>query len=242
MRFLFSLLLAFLFLSCNNTTSSHPSLNNSKALLIPAYFYDIAKWQEVANLDTNAVVIINPNSGPGESADSNYVKFINDLIANQKKPIGYIYTKWGARDISEVEADIESWLELYPNIKGFFIDEAATSKEEFEYYQELSNYIRAKGDFLIALNPGTTSDAIYYTISDIIVVFESPIKELNSTQDYCKNFSSKSALIVYEANQSQMQDIIASNSCKYFYITDDSLPNPYDSLPSFLDEEVELLK
>ena len=237
------LLASLLFSACNTTNSQKPpNQNSSKALLVPAYFYDINKWQELARLDSNATIIVNPNSGPGESTDSNYVKFIDDLVANNKKPIGYIYTKWGKRDISEVEADIDTWLALYPNIKGFFIDEASSSKEEFSYYQELSRYIKAKKELSITLNPGTPSDEIYYSIADTIVVFESPIRELNTSKDYCQSFSSKSALIVYGANKTQMQDTLHQNSCSYFYITDDSLPNPYDTLPSFLDEEIKLLK
>ncbi len=237
MRFFIFLLVALFLLSCNSNTLEENTPLDSKALLIPAYFYDKAKWKELNKLTSNATIIINPNSGPGESVDSNYKDFIDTLLAKEKKPIGYIYTKWSKRDIEEVEADIDTWLELYPNIQGFFIDEVANSKEEFNYYQTLSNYIKAKRELFIVLNPGTFIDENYYSIANTIVVFENSVKELNSTKDYCQNFNSQSALIVYEANKTQMQDIIAFNSCKYFYITDDSLANPYDTLPSFLDEE-----
>jgi len=31
-------------------------------------------------------------------------------------------------------------------------------------------------------------------------------------------------------------------NCNYVYITDDNLPNPYDTLPTYIDIEVETIK
>jgi len=213
-------------------------INDERKIIIPLYFYDIDKWDKVAK-NRNEIVIINPNNGPGESIDNNYINLINKLNNNQDLAIGYIYTKWGGRDIDEVQADIDKWIEFY-DIKGFFVDEVSTSKEDLNYYEKLTNYIKSKGNYYIVLNPGVMPDNEYFNIADNIVVFEDSVDKL--VDNSICNLNNKSSIIVYDANETQMENIIRKYKCKYVYITDDTLPNPYDDLPSYFDEEIKLLK
>ena len=234
-------LVLVLFLGCKggDTRGSESDDSNvsSKELLIPVYFYDLTLWDRVVNANADEIAIINPSNGPGESVDSNYEEFIANLISHNKKPIGYVYTNWGGRDIDDVEDDIDTWLAFYPDIKGFFLDEVATGEDKLNYYTQLRDYIKSKGDYFIVLNPGTTPDSGYFDIADVVVVFENNVSNLTNV---CEN--SKSAIIVYGANSLHMEDIVKNYECKYVYVTDDESPNPYDTLPSYFEEEIDALK
>ncbi len=224
-------------LGCGGNSISE---KETRGLIVPVYFYNLSEWDRVVDADIDEIAIINPSNGPGSSVDDNYVNFIKALVSKGKKPVGYVYTKWGSRDISEVKDDIDTWLSFYPQIKGFFVDEAATGVDKLSYYEELRDYIKSKGDFYIVLNPGTQPNAAYFSIADNIVVYESNLSELD--ENLCKTYIDKSSIIVYGVTKDEMIKIVNKYHCRYIYITDDTLPNPYDTLPSYFDEEINALK
>ena len=243
MRYFFLILPLFIFMGCKAVIENQDenSTQVEKNMVIPAYFYDENLSQKVtkANLD-DMIVIVNPNNGPGDKNDSYYTNFITNLVNAHKIPIGYVYTKYSNRNLDEVENDIDKWIKLYPKIKGFFIDEVSSNKDDLTYYKTLSDYIHQKGDYYIELNPGTMPDKGYFDISDSVVVYEDRVKYYD--YNVCKDYPDKSAVIIYGANRNDMKNIIKNSNCKYYYITDDNLPNPYDSLPSYFDEEINELK
>jgi hypothetical protein len=209
--------------------------------LIPAYYYNQDLWEETARApigDKTYFVIVNPASGPGTITDPNYTNFISRLIEEGKTPIGYIHTQWGSRDLEEVKEEVDRWMELYPNIQGFFIDKASTSSSAFNYYSSLVDYIQEKGDFSIVLNPGTMPSPEYFEIADAVVIFENSFSNLNYLLTPPER--EKSACIVYnvpaEAWDNTFEEI--RDRCGYIYLTDDNLPNPYDSLPSYFGSEM----
>jgi hypothetical protein len=233
MKKLFLLIGIILFFGCGS------SVSEKRGLIVPVYFYNLSEWERVENASIDEIAVINPSNGPGSSVDENYADFIKALVNNGKKPIGYVYTKRGERDISEVEDDIDTWISFYPQIKGFFIDEAASGVDKLDYYEKLKDYIKAKGNYFIVLNPGSMPNAAYFSIADNIVVYEGNVSELNAS---CTSYADKSSIIVYNATKEQMLDIINRYHCRYLYVTDDNLPNPYDTLPSYFDEEIDALK
>ena len=208
----------------------------NRTAVIPAYFYDFDKWDDVSKYKNN-IVIISPSNGPGTEIDKHYQDFISKLNANKNLPVGYIYTKWTERDISEVKNDIDKWIELY-QIKGFFLDEVSRHKEDLSYYKEISDYIHSKGDYYIVLNPGTYPDDEYFDIADNIIVFEDSVSELKG--DECNLNSQKSSIIAYDSNESQMENVIMNYKCRGVYLTDGTLPEPYD-LATYFDKEMELI-
>jgi len=238
MKKIFLILILFL-VGCGGNNKEKVSNNvvNSKILIIPAYFYDLNKWDKIAKIEAKEVVIVNPSNGPGSEIDDNYVNFIDELNSYKKIPIGYVYTKWANRDIDEVKQDIDAWLDFYPKIKGFFFDEVNTSKEAFDYYKDLSNYVKSKGDYKIVLNPGTNIDESYFSIADFIVVFEGDFKNFNN--QLCKNLSDKKGAIFYNVSKETFLRNYQKIDCKYLYFTDVKYPY-YQDLPSFFDEEVKV--
>ncbi len=212
-----------------------------KGIIIPAYFYDSQIWDrlfEGKNDNVDFIVIVNPASGPGEVQDPHYVDIVNRLNLEGMIGIGYVHTLWGRRDIQEVKEEIDRWLSFYPGIKGFFLDQASNSQSELDYYTELYQYIKSKGDFVVVLNPGTKPDISYYSISDYIVSYESPYSTFTGCQG---DIPEQSACIIYSVPEEKLEEIINSQDVRFIYITDDGGDNPYDSLPTYYEKEVSLL-
>lgn len=69
---------------------------SDQKLAIPAYFYPSGDgtdyWNSIAKANRVGIAVVNPNSGPGSTSDSNYVKVITDSINAGHKVIGYVDT------------------------------------------------------------------------------------------------------------------------------------------------------
>ncbi|SNR77700.1 spherulation-specific family 4 protein [Desulfurobacterium atlanticum] len=226
--------------------------NKSGYILLPGYFYpteDAWKYVFSAPSDVLKIVVVNPCGGPLDcdgNLDYKYKEFIKALDDNGKLPVGYVYTDYGNRDILEVENDIDIWIEEYPEIKGFFIDEVTRTEDNVAYYKELVAYINEWSEitgnsYFIVLNPGTNPDDVYFSIADLVVIFEHDFSSFKSDSCY-SSYPEKSVCIVYDANETEMEEVFSSSNVAYYYITDDTLPFPYDSLPSYLDKEIEFLR
>ncbi len=245
-RLCFSLLMA----AC----AAFPS--QAAELLVPAYFYPNASrpradyWAELAATAPTATItaVLNPASGPGTFADSNYVTVIGRLQQAGGRVIGYVSTRYATRPLSEVAADINTYIALY-GVQGFFIDEMTSDADagHVQFYQSVYNYIKGlNAQYVVVGNPGTNTAEIYASLplADQLVVFENSAAAYVSytpmpwQQAYPHN---RFAHIVYNASRSQMNKIVAGAGARgaaNLFVTSDRLPNPYDILPSYWADEV----
>lgn len=101
------------------------------SLLVPAYFYPgsgaaTPGWDTLVSLSQSRsvglAVVINPDSGPGVSIDSNYQQVVQALNSGSALTLGYVHLSWGSRPMSDVLADITAWSQMYP-VRGLFLDE-----------------------------------------------------------------------------------------------------------------------
>jgi len=242
-KFLSSLVFSLFFLAGCGTGSSvvdEFAQKFDKKIILPLYVYSQSLWQEIIDTPGDKIIsIVNPDNGAGYSVEELYKDIIPKLVASGKKPIGYVMTKKATRDIQDVKDEIDRWIRLYPDIEGFFLDEV--EKGKLSYYEEITSYIKSKNsNYFTVLNPGTLPEEEYFAIADLVVVYESDIKNYDS--NFCDIEPQKSALIVYNTTLSDMIDLVKNSKCKYIYATDDSDFNPYDSLPSYFKKELDLLK
>ena len=207
--------------------------SNKKVLILPLYFYNLKKWKTVENISNDEIVIINPSNGPGYKIDKNYKNLIKNL--SNKVPIGYIPSNYSKRDFNEIKKEIDEWISLYSDIKGFFIDEVG--KNNYGYYKKIYEYIKSKGHYFVVLNPGTKVNYNYFNIADIVVVYEGRNSNFSY---YCNDLPQKSAIILYNTNENVMKKIINSK-CRYIFITNEKFNN-YSKLPVYFNEELNLLK
>ncbi|MGC8735099.1 MAG: spherulation-specific family 4 protein, partial [bacterium] len=77
-----------------------------------------------------------------------------------------------------------------------FIDE--TSITSYSYYENLYNYIKARENRIVILNPGTTVSNSYFNIADKIIVIENTFDSLtNYTYSYTGINGYKACAIIY---------------------------------------------
>jgi hypothetical protein len=154
--------------------------------LVPLYVYPGAAWDNVAagGLKVPTVAIVNPNSGPTAKPDSSYTSYMNKLKTNKVEMVGYVYTSWGARSITDVKRDIDTYVTNWPGIEGIFFDEGSAEAKDIPFYRELYNYVIGKGYKQVILNPGVQPDAGYAAISTNIVIFEDYGNKFTSTKTY----------------------------------------------------------
>ncbi|HHB95107.1 MAG TPA: hypothetical protein ENK88_08180, partial [Campylobacterales bacterium] len=195
-------------------------LDNQKEdlkILIPLYSYPSKDsqyneivWQkliDIQNSHPNAeiVAIVNPNNGNFREKDANYSDGIKKLIEAKIKVVGYVYTKYGKRDTTEVVDDIEAWSNIYKadGVSGIFFDETSTNSSDLTYYTNLSNEARTRELDFVILNPGITTDPAYIDsgIANIVTSYENPNRELLENPPATYNTPSQTtelSLLIYE--------------------------------------------
>jgi len=223
-----------------STTNNYPEIDlSSYKTIIPAYWWSHTLNNKLTELNSHsAIVIVNPNNGDFSKTEDIFKEEIKDTKEKNNLPIWYIHTWYGKRDISAVENVIDNWLKYYPNIDGFFLDEASNNKDELDYYTKLYNYIKTKNpNLVVVINPGTTPDEWYFNIADNIVSYESSCSNYSKHEipSWLETYGNKVILLWYSCTQEQHDNLKKEYWNKYIiYFTDDWADwNPWDSLSEY---------
>ena len=222
------------------------ALNSDTVLLVPFYVYPGCQWNELMQIKAdhpgiNITVVVNPASGPGSEKDDIYATYIRDLQDSGIKVLGYVWTDYGNRNASEVEDEIGNWMSWY-SVDGIFFDGVNLSSGAETYYQSIVDYLKTNyGSSKIAVgNPGyfdeeTISD--YTSIFDVLVIYENP--SWPSGAWYPSNVDrAKLGALVYNVSFDGNSFASMTDYVEYVYVTDDTDPNPWDSLASYFIDEV----
>lgn len=218
-----------------------------QSVVVPAYFYPSAGglWNS-ADAATPGVgmMVANANSGPGTALNSDYATAIAQAQAAGITVFGYVDTGYGAIATSTVEANINAWKTFY-GVTSIFLDDASTSSSKLSYYETLTNYVHTQGSSAQTIvNFGTVPGQGEVAAGDILVTFEGNATSYASTRfpSWMAGYApSRFYNIVYQVpDQLSMRSVLsesASAGVGDVYATDDTLPNPYDTLPSYLTSE-----
>jgi len=135
-----------------------------------------SEWDELIAVasQVQVIAIINPDSGPDASGpDSSYVTYMAKFKSAGITMIGYVHTSYGARAISDVESDVNTYATKYTGLAGIFFDEASADASEISYYSQLFTYVKSKSGYVHnILNPGTQPDSGYFAVSTAIMIYE----------------------------------------------------------------------
>jgi hypothetical protein len=249
-------------IKCSKNCSLTSNSISPMKIIVPFYFSPYThrnSWDRVVNASSKVKIvgIVNPSNGPGTSVDAKYQDLFNNVLKSKIEIIGYVYSSFGNRNISLIKKDVDTWLNLYPNVlSGIFVDETSTSIQFFEFYKELFQYISSKG-LTTQLNPGTFLNSRYLEISSSIMHFESTQTLWNSqtipsffscncpeipSQVSDKNYKYKFVSIVHSCGSAleMKQSVNKANENNFgsIYLTDKST-NVYSDLPSYWDELVD---
>lgn len=216
-------------------------------IMVPLYTYPGGTWDTVIETkndhpDVPIVAIVNPASGPGGSRDSNYVSGIGELKAAGVIVLGYVSTAYTDRSLDAVKGDIDRWDSLY-DVDGIFFDEQTNWAGSESYYTQAGDYAESKGlDFTVG-NPGANSIPSYLATVDVVLIYESPgLPNLNNYDSWDSYDNGKLGMIPFSVSSlptGWLED--ATAFIGWVYVTSDSLPNPWDSLPSYFDDMAALL-
>jgi Spherulation-specific family 4 len=236
-----------------------PSLSHTLGIIVPAYFYPGAGgpggagdgWaaMDAAATQVPLTAVLNPDNGPGAAQDPNYAIAVNKLEAAGGKVVGYVGTSYASVPLSSVEGEVSTFITLYPEIDGFFLDQASNSPAALPYYQALYAYIVGlSSSYRMIINPGMATDQAYLSASpptaDVFNTFENlNVDYPGATPPSWVHLYSASRFsnVVYDAPASSVDadiELAAARNAGSIYITDQTTPNPFDELPSYWDQEV----
>jgi Spherulation-specific family 4 len=241
------------------TLPSTPVVSSTPRLqvLVPAYFYPsgpgLKAWQHliVAASKIKIVAIANPSSGPGEQRNPDYYRIIQSASDKGIKVVGYVSTKYGNRSLAEIEKDIDRWVEYYPQVAGFFIDQQSSSADEVEFYLKIRDHARLKTkNVLVINNPGTMCDENYFarSVADVTCIFAGfeGLDQLKPPLSLKRYSPSRFAALAYQipdakAMRQAIKDAIVKR-IGYLYISNSPKgDNPWAELPVYWDDEVEAI-
>jgi hypothetical protein len=214
-------------------------------LLIPAYFYPGPLWDQViAGAPTVGAVVMNPDSGPGQAQNPDYVAAVDKAQTAGIQVIGYVHTSYGARDPRAVKDEIERFKAWY-HVDGIFLDQVADGLASLAYYQNLADYIRGTPGYVVVLNHSTVPDETYTAVGDILVIFEGDYRTYVSFQPPSWVYRyppTKFAHFVHGTRDSSAlthaMALDNQRNVTHVYVTDDLMPNPWDTLPRYWTSEL----
>jgi Spherulation-specific family 4 len=209
--------------------------------LIPAYFYPGAEWtRAIESKPPPRLMILDvTRSGAGSSPDLNYQAAVGRARAAGITIAGYSDTDYTQRPAAAVESDVAHYKSWY-GVTDIFLDGVSTGNGALAYYRRLSDYIHtANPGSLVILNPGTYPDQSYMSMGDIVLAFEGDYREyvrLSVPRWVVDYPAGRFAYVIYGVTGSQLRNAIGTarrSHAGYVYVTPDTGPNPYDSLPSY---------
>ena len=180
--------------------------------------------------------IINPNSGPGAARDASYAVGIATLDNAGITVLGYVATTYGARPKAAVQMEIDSYKAWYPALRGIFFDEMSSTAGQESYYLALANYARNAGCPVTVGNPGTETLPSYVATVDTLLIYEdSGVPALNTLGGWHRQYpSSHFGVIPYNVPALDAAFIASARPLVGFiYLTNDNVPNPWDSLSGY---------
>ena len=225
----------------SGSTSSQEQIVKISTILVPLYSYPAdanhrEHHQRLAQLRSQKeiIVIINPNSGPGVIKDQAFENIINTYKASGKRVLGYVSTDYTHRDQQEVIADIERYLDFYPQVDGFFLDEVSNELRDFEYYRQIYNYVKGIGNFMVVINPGARVPQEYYSVADKVVAFENSLSFLYDRYALTRA-NPKDCFLVYgvrdTAQARELLSYLTSHGASCAYAVDEDPPSWFELSP-----------
>ncbi|WP_374672803.1 spherulation-specific family 4 protein [Acidovorax temperans] len=228
-------------------------------LLVPAYF-SAAKdspWTTLVSgaksyPDVKITAIMNPNGGVLTStttANTDLATAMASFKTANGKVVAYVSTLYGngARSEADVKATIDKYLELYPTLDGFFIDEMAPGSNRLSHYQTIYNYIKNKNIALVVIgNPGMYPDQSYANVTDVLTTFEGTAaafqvldpQQSSNTWVYSQYNTSQAMLAHSASTCTAMQDSLkyankARTNAGLVFTTDETTVRAVTRLPSY---------
>lgn len=221
-------------------------------LIVPAYFGPnrTTDWERLATAAAQApvIAIANVANGPGSSPQAGYRTVLARVRDQGGRVVGYVHTRYTQRPATEVLQDMDRWADFYA-VDGIFVDEMTNdgSQASLAYFGSLLAHVRARyPQWQIIGNPGTSTRESYLTAptADVLVTFEHHTGYPTLIPDAWtrRHPSTAFAHLCYGVpspdSMAQYLALARSRRATWIYVTDDVLPNPWDRLPTYWEDQV----
>jgi hypothetical protein len=214
-----------------------------RAALIPAYVPPHELAALATGMNPPRMVVVNPDSGPGAGEGGAYGEAVRTLQAAGIRVLGYVPTTYGVRPLADVLADVRRYLAWY-RVDGIFFDEASSDAALLPYYRAVSQQARGDAGRVVVLNPGVPPAAGYFDVADVVVTFEGAYagyaSAMAATPEWLRDMRpDRVAHLIYGATRAEALEAVADAEAGYVYVTSGAMPNPWRSLPTYLDDQEE---
>jgi hypothetical protein len=206
--------------------------------MIPAYRGPDALARLAGHSGGGRALIVNPSNGPGAAEEPAYRRAIAADRRAGAEVLGYVHTGYGARDTAAVLADVQRYRSWY-GVDGVFVDEAGHTDDQLPYYRSIARALRASGERVV-LNPGVVPTRGYFDIADVVVTFEGPAAGYATAVRRMPPWlralpRARVAHLLHSADREQAMQAAALGAAGWFYATSGPLPDPWSTLPPYLD-------
>jgi hypothetical protein len=215
--------------------------------LVPLYTYPTdSSWKTVADAkrahpSVPIIAVINPASGPGAALSADYSNGISALRSAGVSVLGYVSTSYTKRSEAAVRADIDSYRRWYPQTTGIFFDEQSSAPGGEDYYRRVTAYAKSQTFTFTVGNPGSDSSPTYVGTVDMVLVYEnSGLPSSTSMGGWHDNYDRRNFGVIPYGVSALDSAFVAAAKAKvgYVYVTNDALPNPWDSVPVYFKDLV----
>jgi hypothetical protein len=244
-----SLLLAPLYLCMQFSGVAHAAVA-TQSLAVPMYQYPTigTYWTDINSAAASSHLpfeLVDPANGPGTVVDPIYTSSIADNTTKNIRSIGYVDTSYQARSYQDAYNDIDQWYQMYPGVTGIFLDQIQEgSAADRCYIASLYNHVKnTHPDALVVINPGTHISQAYEPYSDIFLNAENTYAAYSGgwTIQYPgwednAAYTNRFWQIIHTTSSGQYANALSltrANNAGFVFITDDTMPNPYDVTPSY---------
>jgi spherulation-specific family 4 protein len=224
------------------------AIKETTGVIVPLYVKpDSPYWDTAITIKKDhprvpIIVIINPHNGPrvNNTTIQSYLAIIQKLQSVGILVLGYTPTHRALTDSNEVVTDINLYKVEY-HVNGILFDEMPTSPGKEGYFKNLNGYAKSQNLTFTVGNPGANVSRSYLGILDNLIIYENVgLPTLNylaswQSKDDKTNFS----ITAYGVDSLDRSFLInARKYVNYIYITNDNLPNPWDTLPPYFNDLV----
>ena len=213
------------------------------AAIVPLYTVPSdSSWAAVATAKmahpkVPVYAVVDPASGPGPAADAGYAAGIGKLQLAGVTVLGYVPTGYGGRTVADIEANIDRWKSFYPTMQGIFFDEMSIRMGDETIYKTVSQYAKSKGMTFTVGNPGVDTKPTFVGTTDVVMIYEgSGFPATTALSGWHTSYPRTSfGLFAYGVTAPNHALIKQARAyVGYIYVNSDVLPNPWDSVPSYL--------
>jgi hypothetical protein len=222
---------------------------------------DRSAWDRLIAADSRSVglAVANVASGPGAAPDPAWLDVMSRARASGKKVLGYVDSGYLGRTgkptrngsatpadwQAQIEADVAHWYQWYPGVvEGIFLDQGdgqcGTGDAVAGRYRSIDDAIeQAHPGATTVLNAGTPVPRCFEDAAAVLVTYENNLAGYATGSyrglDWTPADPAKVWHIVHGVPADQVDTVAAtarSRGAGWVYVTDDGLPNPYDTLPA----------